>query len=50
MEVCVERVAKESGTAQAFEDMSREIKMGRRYGDEYSYICLLLQKQDSGDN
>ncbi|MBT3312691.1 MAG: class I SAM-dependent methyltransferase [Desulfobacterales bacterium] len=46
MEVCVNLAIEENGMKQAFEDMIKEIKINRSYGNEYGYLCLLLQRQD----
>jgi ubiquinone/menaquinone biosynthesis C-methylase UbiE/DNA-binding transcriptional MerR regulator len=32
------------GTRQAFIDIKEEIRIANLYGDEFSYVCLLLQK------
>lgn len=44
MEQCAQQAADEFGPSQVYEDITEEIRLGRRYGDEYSYVCLVLQK------
>ncbi|APG28610.1 hypothetical protein A7E78_12600 [Syntrophotalea acetylenivorans] len=39
-----EAAIKKYGPSKAFEDMQKEIRIGQLYGDEFSYVCLLLQK------
>jgi DNA-binding transcriptional MerR regulator/SAM-dependent methyltransferase len=46
MERCVNLAIGEQGMTQTFEDIISEIKTDRRYGNEYGYLCLLLQRQD----
>ena len=45
MEACVRKSIGERGMTRTFADMLAEIDIDRQYGDEYGYICLLLQKQ-----
>jgi DNA-binding transcriptional MerR regulator/ubiquinone/menaquinone biosynthesis C-methylase UbiE len=40
----VEAAMEKHGSSQAFEDMKREIRVANLYGDEFSYVCLMLQK------
>jgi DNA-binding transcriptional MerR regulator/ubiquinone/menaquinone biosynthesis C-methylase UbiE len=40
----LEAVSKHSGPSKVFSDMQKEIRIGQLYGDEFSYVCLLLQK------
>ena len=46
MERCVQLAVKNRGMTQAFQDMINEIEIDRNYGNEYGYLCLLLQKRD----
>ena len=46
MEACINLAVKEQGLTQTFEDMIDEIKIDRNHGNEYGYLCLLLQRQN----
>ena len=43
LEACVTSAIGRCGMNQTFEAFRREIDMGRRYGGEYGYLCLLLR-------
>ncbi len=43
MEACVTRAVEKTGMTQAFENMTHEVEIGRTYGAEYGYVCLLLK-------
>ncbi len=44
MQQQLEMVSKQFGPSKAFSDMQKEIRIGQLYGEEFSYICLMLQK------
>ena len=44
MQQQLEMVSKQFGSSKAFSDMQKEIRIGQLYGEEFSYICLMLQK------
>ena len=44
MQQQLEVVSKQFGASKAFSDMQKEIRIGQLYGEEFSYICLMLQK------
>lgn len=44
MQQQLDAVSSQSGASKAFTDMQQEIRIGQLYGDEFSYVCLLLQK------
>jgi DNA-binding transcriptional MerR regulator/ubiquinone/menaquinone biosynthesis C-methylase UbiE len=46
MEACTKLAVKELGMTQTFENITKEIEIDRRYGEEYGYIYLLLQRKD----
>ncbi|MCP4119031.1 MAG: MerR family transcriptional regulator [Desulfobacteraceae bacterium] len=46
MEACSKRAVKEMGMTRTFEDFIREIELDRTHGEEYGYLCLLLQRKD----
>lgn len=46
MESCVRSAASERGMTRTYRDMLAEIDLDRRHGHEYSYLCLLLRKQE----
>ncbi|MBI9089671.1 MAG: MerR family transcriptional regulator [Desulfobacterium sp.] len=46
METCTQRAVKELGMTQTFEKIIKEIEIDRTHGEEYGYICLLLQRKD----
>ena len=43
MEDCVTLAKNKMGMTQAFEKMIQEVAIGRTYGAEYGYVCLLLK-------
>lgn len=44
MQQQLEMVSSQSGPSKAFSDMRKEIHIGQLYGEEFSYVCLMLQK------
>lgn len=44
MQQQLEVVSRQFGPSKAFSDMHTEIRIGQLYGEEFSYICLMLQK------
>lgn len=44
MQQQLEVISRQSGPSKAFSDMQKEIRIGQLYGEEFSYICLMLQK------
>ncbi|MCD6526182.1 MAG: MerR family transcriptional regulator [Desulfuromonas sp.] len=44
MEQCTQQAETEYGPSQVYEDITKEIRLWRRYGEEYGYVCLVLQK------
>ena len=43
---CADAVIKEKGITPAIAALKKEIRMARQYGDDFSYLCLLLQRKD----
>jgi DNA-binding transcriptional MerR regulator/ubiquinone/menaquinone biosynthesis C-methylase UbiE len=46
MEACTQHAVKEIGMTQTAEDFIKEIELYRTHGEEYGYICLLLQRKN----
>jgi ubiquinone/menaquinone biosynthesis C-methylase UbiE len=44
MERCTQQAEADYGPSPVYTDIYEEIVLGRKYGAEYSYVCLLLQK------
>lgn len=44
MDARIDAVIASRGMTRAFEEMKKEIALDRSFGDEYGYVCLLLQK------
>ena len=45
MEDAQKNIEKEYGVTSALEDMAKESSIVRRFGDEFNYLCLLLEKE-----
>ncbi len=43
MEACVALAIEQRGMTRAYENMTREVAIGRAYGDQYGYACLVLR-------
>ncbi len=43
MEACIKQAASTLGMTRAYENLTREIRIGRTHGKDYGYLCLILK-------
>ena len=43
MEACIEQAVSTTGMTRAYENLTREIRIGRTHGKDYGYLCLILK-------
>lgn len=46
MEFCVSKAIRESGMTRTFKNILKGIEIDKRYGCEYGYLCMVLQRSD----